>query len=145
MSADDARLIERSVWDASGMERIPFDGTPAPTYRYRTSTQARGNHAAGCSANPEIGCVCGYDPGEHATEPAYGYQRAGKITAGQEIAIYGGVRVTVLSVERLTPTDSFDPSTPWVKLRYQSGTYADGGPIVGQMSLPASQCLRVFT
>ena len=26
MSADDDRLIERPVWDSTGMERVPFDG-----------------------------------------------------------------------------------------------------------------------
>lgn len=142
---DNRRLIERPEWDSSGMERIPFDGrTPArPSSRIR-SRQSRGKHGPGCSSNPEIGCVCGYDPGEDpAVAPADGYVRAAKLTAGQTIVIHGGVRVVVLSVESYVKTDSFEPSSRWVTLRYRWAMDTKGDTMAGKWSLPASQCLRV--
>ncbi len=142
MGADDARLIERPVWDSSGMERIPFDGRTGVRLaaRIRSGRTSSRNHGPQCSSNPEIGCLCGYDPGEHATESADGYQRADKLTAGQTVVIYGGLRVTLLSVD---PCCADHPS-PWVTLNYQQGTYVNGEPIIGRYSLPASQCLRVL-
>ncbi len=143
MGADDARLIERPVWDSSGMERIPFDGrVPVRSdtrLSHRTSSR---NHGPQCSANPEIGCVCGYDEGEHVAEPADGYQRAGKLTAGQTVVIHGGVRVVILSVGPYVQTDSFEPSSPWVTMSYRWMTAPEGHTAV--YSLPASQCLRVL-
>ncbi len=142
MGADDARLIERPVWDSSGMERIPFDGSTGVRLaaRIRSGRTSSRNHGPQCSSNPEIGCQCGYDEGEHVTEPADGYQRAGKVRPGMTVHVHGSVRVTILSVERCCA----DHSSPWVTLNYQQGTYVNGDPIIGRYSLPASQCLRVL-
>ena len=51
-----------SAYDASGMERVPFDpfGGESRTlaYAYRSRTP---NHGPTCRpSNPEIGCECGY-------------------------------------------------------------------------------------
>lgn len=142
----DPRLTERPVWDASGMERIPFDGRtePRPDTRIR-SRQTRANHGPGCSSNPEVGCICGYDPGEDpAVSPADGYVRAAKLKPGQVAVIHGGVRVTVLSVTPYEVTDSFVPETPWVTLNYRWAIATAGEDMTGRWSLPASQCLWVI-
>ncbi len=47
-------------WDASGLEREPFDGRrDAPVTSYRGP--ARRGHGPRCSSDPEVGCVCGAD------------------------------------------------------------------------------------
>lgn len=59
------------------VDRVPFDGRPlsAPVAsKARRRGAPRGKHAAGCSSNPEIGCVCDYDPGD---DPAV-YRRDGQ-------------------------------------------------------------------
>ena len=55
------------TYDASGMERVTFDGRypPRPDTRIPHRNTSR-NHGPRCSGNPEIGCVCDYDPGEDA-------------------------------------------------------------------------------
>jgi hypothetical protein len=146
MSADDARLIERPVWDSSGMERIPFDGrVPALSDTRLPHRTASPKHGPQCSGNPEIGCLCDYDPGdEQSAKPADGYVRAGHLRPGQTAVIHGGVRVVVLSVESYVQTDSFEPSSRWVTLRYRWATAGVGEDMTGVYSLPASQCLRVL-
>ncbi len=49
------------AYDATGMERVPFDGrvpAPWPSRRHR---YAHAGHGPRCSSNPEIGCLCGED------------------------------------------------------------------------------------
>lgn len=48
------------TWDANGMEHEPFDGTVEVEWGGYESPAPRG-HGRRCSANPEIGCVCGED------------------------------------------------------------------------------------
>jgi hypothetical protein len=146
MGADDARLIERPVWDASGMERIPFNGRtearPDSRLPHRTSSP---KHGPQCSGNPMIGCLCDYDPGdEPSAKPADGYVRSRHLKPGQTVVIHGGVRVVVLSVDPFEQTDSFAPSSPWVTLRYRWAAAVGGEDMTGRYSLPASQCLRVI-
>lgn len=145
MSADNARLVERPVWDATGMERIPFDGrTPARPDSRLPHRTASPQHGPQCSGNPEVGCLCDYDPGdEPSAKPADGYVRARHLRSGQTVVIHGGVRVTVVSVEPYVPQDSFRPNSPWVTLHYYWAT-APEGAMPGRYSLPASQCLRVL-
>lgn len=50
-------------------DRVPFDGRPLSvpkTSRRRRRRAPRSNHGPNCSANPEIGCVCGYS--EHLSD-----------------------------------------------------------------------------
>ncbi len=143
--SDDRRLIERPVWDASGMERIPFDGRtearPDSRLPHRSTSP---KHGPQCSGNPERGCQCDYDPGdEQSAKPADGYVRARHLKPGQTVVIHGGVRVVVLSVDPYEQTDSFVPSTPWVTLRYRWAEDKGYETMPGRYSLPASQCLRV--
>jgi hypothetical protein len=145
MSADDTRLTERPVWDATGMERVPFDGRiPAPSDTLLPHRSTSPKHGPQCSGNPEVGCLCDYDPGDEPNiRPAEGYERASRLSAGQTVMIHGGVRVTLLSVEPYVQTDSFAPSSPWVTLNYRWATAGVGEDMTGRYSLPASQCLRV--
>jgi hypothetical protein len=145
MGADDARLIERPVWDATGMERIPFNGrTEARPDTRLPHRAASPKHGPQCSGSPEVGCLCDYDPGEEPNiRPADGYERASRLTAGQTVVVHGGVRVTLLSVVPYERTDSFEPSSPWVTLRYRWAAAVGGEDMSGRLSLPASQCLRV--
>lgn len=141
--SDDRRLIERPVWDSTGMERNPFDGRvearPDARLPHRPASP---KHGPQCSGNPTIGCVCDYDPGdEPSAKPADGYVRARYLRPGQIVTIHGGVRVVVLSVTPYEVTDSFEPSSPWVTLNYSWATAPEGQ--YGRWSLPASQCLRV--
>lgn len=49
-----------TAYDASGLERVPFDGRPLtlPPYSRR---RAEPNHGPTCRpSDPEIGCECGY-------------------------------------------------------------------------------------
>lgn len=146
MGADDARLIERPYWDSTGMERIPFDGrVPArPDSRLpRRNTDPK--HGPRCSSNPEVGCQCDYDPGDDpSVTMADGYVRAGHLKPGMTAVIHGGVRVVVLSVESYVKTDSFEPSSRWVTMRYRWATAGVGEDMTGKWSLPASQCLHVL-
>lgn len=144
--SDDRRLIERPQWDASGMERIPFDGRvpalPDTRLPHRTASP---KHGPQCSGNPEVGCVCDYDPGdEPSAKPAEGYVRARHLKPGQTAVVHGGVRVVILSVTPYKVVDSFVPDSPWVTLNYRWATAADGEAMTGRWSLPASQCLRVI-
>ena len=56
------------TYDASGLERVPFNGyVPAPSYTRLPRRNTSRNHGPLCSGNPEVGCLCDYDPGEHET------------------------------------------------------------------------------
>lgn len=131
MSADAARLTERPVWDSSGMERIPFDGrVPGRSDARIDRRHATSKHGPDCSANPEVGCVCGYDPGEELA--------AGEVKPGAEVYIYGDVPVTILET---WPVSGY--SSPWVGLRYQWASDVTGKAMTGRLSLPASQRLAM--
>ncbi len=46
--------------DATGMERVPFDGRSlSPLHPSRYRRHAHEGHGPRCSSNPTIGCVCG--------------------------------------------------------------------------------------
>lgn len=139
------RLIERHTFDSSGMERVPFDGrVPARPDSRLPHRSTAPKHGPQCSANPEIGCVCDYDPGdEPSAKPADGYVRAAHLREGQTVVIHGGVRVVVLSVEPYVQVDSFEPDSRWVTLRYRWAMDTQGETMAGRWSLPASQCLQV--
>lgn len=115
-------------------DRRPFDGrslTPPLTGRYPRRPDA--GHGAECRpSNPEIGCVCGEDERQALYDEAH--PRAMELQPGQRIVMYGKA-VTVLSVVD-EPNDS---PRPWVRLTYESGTYADGGAIEWVKCLPAYQ------
>lgn len=123
-------------------DRVPYDGRPLTTPvvpRRRHRGMSARNHGPECSRNPEIGCVCGYDPGE--TAPADPTAPAGRLRPGQRVVIYGGAQVTVQSVE---PDTEGDHDTPFVVLRYQWATDAHGEPMLGRWALPATQRLPLL-
>lgn len=89
-----------STYDSNGMERVPFDGRyDRPTHRPKRYRLA--GHGSGCSANPEIGCVCGEDDRQNESAPPDREMiPAAYLCAGQRVRLLGGV-VEVVSVELL--------------------------------------------
>lgn len=115
------------TYDATGMERVPFDARYPRAFRPPTRRTIAG-HGPRCSSNPEIGCVCGEDDRANEAAPADpGTIPATYLAEGDMVRLMGGT-VKVVSVELLADGET--------RIVHRTD-FANGGHLLCSQTVPA--------